>query len=77
MTLEQGLIALTVAGLALLGVLYGHILTRVHSLEDDLAEANTYNRRLWIYTRGLLDMYYRHRRPEAPDPHPLPEERPR
>lgn len=66
--------ALTAAGLALLGVLSGHILTRVHRLEDELDQARRYNRELWAYCRRLIDLYYRHRVPGAPDPDPLPEE---
>lgn len=60
------------AGLALLGVLSGHILGRVKHLEDDLEEEQTYNRELWWYCRRLIDDYYKWRRSDAPDPHPLP-----
>ena len=59
--------AICVAGLTLLGVLYGQLLGRIKQLEDA-------NRSLWHYTRLLLDLYYRHRRADAPDPPPLPED---
>lgn len=61
------LTALCVAGLTLLGVLYGQLLVRVNQLDDQ-------NRALWHYTRRLLDLYYRHRRLDAPDPPPLPDD---
>lgn len=61
------LTALCVAGLTLLGVLYSQLLARVTALEDA-------NRSLWSYTRRLLDLYYRHRRDDAPDPPHLPDD---
>lgn len=67
------LTAVLVAGLALLGVVSGHILTRVRALESDLAAARAYNRALWAYCRRLLDLYYQHRSPGSPDPEPVPD----
>ena len=72
--MDPALVAVAGALLALLGVLSGHILHRVNGLEDDLRDAQDFNRRLWHYTRRLLDLYYRHRAPGSPDPEPLPEE---
>lgn len=72
--METAFIAVTASGLGLLGIISGHILTRVRSLEDDLAAARSYNRELWAYCRRLIDLYYRHRAAGAPDPDPLPEE---
>lgn len=60
-----GLAAICVAGVGLLGVLYGQLMTRVTTLEET-------NRSLWSYTRRILDLYYRHRRVGAPDPPDLP-----
>lgn len=56
------------------GVLYGHLSARLSTLEDDLASSRSYNREMWMYCRRLLDLYYRHRQPGAPDPDPLPDE---
>ena len=72
--MDPAIIAVVVAFLGLIGVLAGHILHRVNGLEDDLRDAQDFNRRLWLYTRRLLDLYYRHRAPGSPDPDPLPEE---
>lgn len=47
-------------------VLLGWMYHRLNGIEE-------YNRRLWAWARNLLDLYYRWRRPEAPDPDPLPE----
>lgn len=62
------------AVVAFFGVLYGHLTTRLNALEDDLRDANAYNREMWAYCRRLLDLYYRYRRPNSPDPPPLPDE---
>lgn len=72
--MESVFIAVAVAALGLLGVISGHILTRVHRLEAAVDEAHQVNRNLWHYTRRLLDLYYRHRVAGAPDPPPLPGE---
>ena len=61
------LVTICVAGTALLGVLYGHLSTRLTHLEG-------VNRSLWVAYRGLRDLYYRHRHPDAPDPPPLPDD---
>ncbi len=53
--------------LGVLGVGVTQLSTRVERLEG-------YNHRLWAYTRYLLDLYYRHRSPDAPDPAPLPDD---
>ena len=46
----------------------------VAQLYHRVAELEGYNRRLWAYTRYLLDLYYRHRSAGSPDPDPLPDE---
>lgn len=53
--------------LTVLSVVVAQLYKRVADLED-------YNRRLWGHTRYLLDLYYRHRQPGAPDPAPLPDD---
>ena len=60
---------LTVVGAALAG-----ISGRLRAVEDDLADARAYNRRLWAWARHQLDLYYRHRKDGAPDPMPIPTE---
>jgi len=45
---------------------------RLHSLEGRVRESERYNRGLWLWARRLMDMYYRHRVPDSPDPDPLP-----
>lgn len=62
------------AVVAFFGVLYGHLAHRLENIEDDLHHAQVYNREMWAYCRRLLDLYYRHRAPGAPDPDPLPDE---
>lgn len=52
--------------LTLLGIIVGRLYVRVEALD-------AYSRRLWAYTRSLLDLYYRYRSPGSPDPGPLPE----
>ncbi len=54
--------------------LRGQDLDRLRKVEDRLAAVETDYRDLWYYTRRLLDLYYRHRQPNAPDPEPLPDE---
>ncbi len=76
--METSIIAaagLIVAALvALFGVIYGHLSHRIDRLENQLYAERAYSREMWSYTRRLLDLYYRHRQPGAPDPGPLPEE---
>lgn len=62
------------AVVALFGVLYGHLSSRIGALEDNLEDERSYNRRLWSYCRYLIDLYYRHRGPGAPELDPMPDE---
>lgn len=70
---------LTVAGvvvaalLALFGVLIGQLYARIARLENRVNSEVDYSNRLWAYTRGLLDLYFRHRKTTGPDPGPIPE----
>lgn len=75
------LLALLVAAIPVLGGLAGHTIRRINAVEaqvvdarGEVTRARAYNRKLWLYTRELLDLYYRHRTPDAPNPPPLPEE---
>lgn len=54
---------------ALLAILSGI----VAQLYGRVTRLESYNRDLWAYTRRVLDLYYRHRQPGAPDPDPLPD----
>ncbi len=75
------IVAIVVAAVPVLGVVAGHTVRRLNDVEaqvvaarDETSRARAYNRRLWVYTRDLIDLYYRHRTPDAPNPPPLPEE---
>lgn len=82
---EAGVLAfagvIIASALTTFGVILGVQAKRITDIEDDLAEAKTrvdsakkYNMKLWEYCRALLDLYYRHRREDAPDPPKLPAE---
>lgn len=70
---------LTVAGvviaalLGLFGVLIGQLYARIARLESKLNDEVSYANKLWAYTRELLDMYFTHRKPGAPNPGPIPD----
>lgn len=61
------------AVLALVGVLIARLFERIAKLEGRLSTADDYNRVLWMWARTHIDLYYRHRKPGAPDPKPIPE----
>ena len=60
--------------LALFGVLLGQLYARISRLEGKITSAEQYNRRLWMWARAHIDLYYRHRSEGAPDPLPIPSE---
>lgn len=69
------------SALTAFGVILGAQAQRITDIEDNLADAKArvdsakkYNMKLWEYCRALLDLYYRHRREDAPDPPKLPAE---
>ena len=66
--------AVIVAALAAGGGSLGHVYHRLDEVEDELERVRKQNRELWSWARKLLDLYYRHRGPEAPDPDPMPRE---
>ena len=79
--MEVGVV-LTFAGVvvvalgALVGVLFKRISDveqRVLVAEDRARLAERHTDRLWSWARALLDMYYRYRRDDSPDPPPLPD----
>ena len=41
-------------------------------LRNRMIEVESFNHDLWRYCRNLMDLYYRNRQPDAPDPEPLP-----
>ena len=62
------------AALTVGGVILSQIAARLRVVEQDLADARAYNRRLWLWSRHHVDLYYRYRRDGAPDPAPIPTE---
>ena len=65
-------ITVLAAAITFFGALVGWMFKRLHSLEGRVRESERYNRGLWLWARRLMDMYYRHRVPDSPDPDPLP-----
>lgn len=50
----------------------GVLAARLTTLERRLARLDAENDHLWLWARRLHDLYYRHRRTDAPDPPPPP-----
>ena len=63
-----------IAVIAGLVALVSGMLAAIIPLYVRVAKIENYNKRLWAYCRGLLDLYYRHRKDGAPDPAPLPDD---
>lgn len=74
MGIDPAVATVAVGALALIGTLAGVVMHRLTTLERRVAQAESYNRRLWAWARRHLDLYYRHRTPGSPDPEPIPEE---
>ena len=66
--------AIVVAAIAAGGGALGHVYRRLDEVEAELEGVRAHNRRLWVWARKHLDLYYRHRSDGAPDPDPIPEE---
>ena len=66
--------AIVVAAIAAGVGALGHVYKRLDEVEDELRLVRKQNRELWAWARKLLDLYYRHRGPDAPDPDPMPKE---
>lgn len=66
--------AIVVAAIAAGVGALGHVYRRLDEVEAELARVHKQNRELWTWARKLLDLYYRHRGPDAPDPEPMPHE---
>ncbi|AGW42448.1 arginyl-tRNA synthetase [Leifsonia xyli subsp. cynodontis DSM 46306] len=64
------LLTLTVAALAATGSLAATRYGRIARLEKRLAELETRERTLWVYTRDLIDHIYRGEGPPPPPPPP-------
>lgn len=64
---------LLIAILTLMGAVLTQLLIRVGNLEKKLAHEQSRLKILWGAFRKLIDMYYRYRKPEAPDPPELNE----
>ena len=67
--------AIIVAGIGLSGVLIGNLYSRLNGLEGELKGARGYNILLWEWARKHIDLYYRYRQDDAPDPDPIPKEK--
>ena len=59
---------LLIAILTLMGAVLTQLLIRVGNLEKKLEHEQSRLKILWGAFRKLIDMYYRYRKPEAPDP---------
>ena len=66
--------AIVVAAIAAGGGALEHVYRRLDDVEDELGRVRKQNRELWTWARKLLDLYYLHRGPGAPDPDPMPKE---
>ena len=71
---DRKMTAIIVAGISAMSALLGHFYVRLHGLEENLKSARAYNLLLWEWARKQLDLYYRYRREDAPDPDPVPKE---
>ena len=63
-------VAVIAAGVGALG----HVYRRLDEVEDELERVRRQSRELWVWARKHLDLYYRHRGADAPDPDPIPKE---
>lgn len=62
---------------ALVGVLFKRLSdleARVRLAESKVKASESYTRRLWLWAKFVIDLYYRHRVDGAPEPPPIPEE---
>ena len=66
-------VTLTVGVLGGVTVVLGHTWQRVTRLENQLERENRRINSLWLVYRQLVDLYYRYRRPESPEPPKLEE----
>lgn len=74
MTIEPGAVIAAIVGLvAIFGTLIGVLFNRMAHLERRVEESEDYSRRLWEWARKLLDLYFRHRGPNSPEPPLMPE----
>lgn len=56
------------------GVALGHVYKRLSDVEAEVKSVKAQNRKLWLWARKHVDLYYRHRLEGAPDPDPLPDD---
>ena len=56
------------------GVALGHVYKRLSDMEAEVKDVKAQNRKLWLWARKHVDLYYRHRMAGAPDPEPLPDD---
>lgn len=60
------------AVLTAFGAILGTVTKRITEIEEEQRDLESYNEELWVYTRFLLDLYYRWRRHDAPEPEKPP-----
>ena len=72
-TVAIAIITVLVSLVGALFLLVANLFVRMGKIEGDLRSQRDYSNRLWAYCRYLLDLYYQHRKPGAPEPGPLPE----
>ena len=53
--------------------LRGQDLAELKDVRERVAQLEQREQQLWSWARRHLDLYYRWRRPEAPEPEPLPD----
>lgn len=63
-----------VAVIGVFGGLIGQLYSRIHKLETDIIKSRRYNRKMWVWARRHIDLYYRYRREGSPEPEPLPDD---
>ena len=48
------------------GVIVGHLFSRIAKVEADVLQRNLENHHLWLWARSLVDYGYKWRRPNSP-----------
>lgn len=75
MTVDPAVIVgVIVAFIGIVGGLFAQLYLRIATVEKQLKQAQSYNRRMWLWARRHIDLYYRWRREGAPEPEVLPVE---
>lgn len=62
-----------IAVLTLVGVLMKSFSDRLREVEHELDATRKWNKALWFWARRTLDLYYRYRQLDSPEPDAMPE----